>query len=756
MINGHHAETLERADQAGAFLDFLEDARSAYRQGVNYSDWLTSKQKARDPLRWSPWAFAGARTIVNAASQAPLMVFRESDVVDRMRREAYARDIDPKRFQKRFGRRRLASRKWITRSGEDRFLAEHASEIEPIHDHPILDVLARPNPMQSEHALLSWTDFNLVGPDGEAFWLQTKGGRPIDVGETPDEIWPIPSAHVTEIYEGGQRHTGGRIVAWEISRVDWLPRRWLGESTTTIELHQLIQFAFVDPRNPARGMSPLAAATESIEIDILCRVHNRKLLARGAQPRGYFREDGPGGGGGSQNLDKFVKDFQREFGGAENSGKTPKVPRHLKWERTALTMQELDWAEGKKDIRDEILAVLNVPGSTIGSGTETTYAGALVGKLLLWEMAILPIFRIRELALDAMFFNDSPDRVFPLHQLSNIEAFRAGLAEKIKAAKDLAGVELRTPPRTAYEAVGVKVPSYDGDDEWKEPPKKSPESGDGDGDGKKPEGAQKTPKAPGTTASKSDIARADAKATKAFLAEQEPLERAFAKEFRGWVTEEQKAALERFDGAVAKRSLSKSEAEEVLGDLAKSRTGLAGRIRGVISKATEAASRLMIAEGMVPPNVLDAAYDRIVEGHVNILSDKAARAMRKRLKTVIGQATKRRAKLADIRAAIADVYATALGTGASTFATTATVGAINAAKAEMIRQAGLKGEWIDQDDDRVRAEHTKLGEMGPVDLPHNFAPDVGYTGTLEYPGDPRAEYGAIARCRCTLRAVRRK
>ena len=62
-----------------------------------------------------------------------------------------------------------------------------------IENHPLLDLLARPNPTMSGKAFFKWsgTQFTLVR---EIFWLIERNG----VG-MPIELWPIPANWVNDI-----------------------------------------------------------------------------------------------------------------------------------------------------------------------------------------------------------------------------------------------------------------------------------------------------------------------------------------------------------------------------------------------------------------------------------------------------------------------------------------------------------------------------------------------------------------------------
>jgi len=62
-----------------------------------------------------------------------------------------------------------------------------------IENHPMLDLLAKPNPIMSGKAFMKWsgTQFALVN---ECFWLIERNGLGV-----PVELWPLPASWIMDI-----------------------------------------------------------------------------------------------------------------------------------------------------------------------------------------------------------------------------------------------------------------------------------------------------------------------------------------------------------------------------------------------------------------------------------------------------------------------------------------------------------------------------------------------------------------------------
>jgi HK97 family phage portal protein len=124
-----------------------------------------------------------------------------------------------------------------------------AARIEEVTAHPLLDLLARPNPYHNQYDLWELTHVYLETL-GRAFWS-------IDTGPlgTPTALWVLPAQNVTPRREPDSPNI---IDAYEYQS---------GSRRQEFRPADIIHFRYPDPRNPyTDGISPLRAAWEQIDF----------------------------------------------------------------------------------------------------------------------------------------------------------------------------------------------------------------------------------------------------------------------------------------------------------------------------------------------------------------------------------------------------------------------------------------------------------------------------------------------------------
>jgi HK97 family phage portal protein len=124
-----------------------------------------------------------------------------------------------------------------------------AGRIEQVLSHPLLDLIQRPNPRDTNGLnyfdLLELTDL-YQEVHGRAYWVLS-----FDALGVPNEIWLAPPQNMTP-----KRHPGSRNL------VDYYQYR-TGAREQMFSVEQVIVFKFPDPRNPySDGLAPLRAIFE--------------------------------------------------------------------------------------------------------------------------------------------------------------------------------------------------------------------------------------------------------------------------------------------------------------------------------------------------------------------------------------------------------------------------------------------------------------------------------------------------------------
>jgi HK97 family phage portal protein len=216
---------------------------------------------------------------------------------------------------------------------------------QPIDDHPLIDLLMKPNPINSQseffqevysYLLLSGNSYILkTGPDNRL---------PTELHTLrPDRMRIVPSKR--EIPDAYQYVVNGQVSA----------SYQVNTSTGESDVKQIKLF---NPLNDHYGLSPLKAASVDIDQHNLANKHNVMLLMNGARPSGavvYRPKD-------EQGTMTMLTDSQREqlrndlskrFEGSQNSGRTMILEGDFDYKEMGLTPKDMDFT-GMKILAQEI------------------------------------------------------------------------------------------------------------------------------------------------------------------------------------------------------------------------------------------------------------------------------------------------------------------------------------------------------------------------------------------------------------------
>ncbi len=717
--------------------------------------------QAKTPFESHAWVFAASMAIANTASQAQFLVYQETDAEQQRRRDAAVRAGRTTRA--RAGVHRRAYERHLAGAPSLKRLSMKAAE--PDYEHPIYDLIRRPNPYQVGGQLMALTHL-WMAIRGEAFWvLSDDDGMPVPPGQMPTRIWPLSPDCFSERYANGR---DGEIVGWEIALPRWMPGAHRKKLNVTLD--EVIQFKFPDPRNPARGLSRIGAAAAGIELDLLIKVHGRSLLEKQAVPRGIIVYEN--GVLEEEEEEEYRERWEEQHAGAERSGRIAILSGGFKYQSIALSPTDMGHLEQLAWDRDEVLAVMGTPKAVLGVTEQLNYATQIGQTANFWDQTLLPLLRLEEQTLDATMFFAQTDRTFGAFDLSQIDALRVGLEEKAKAADQFCAERLHMPPRVAYQIVGLDVPEYEGDEtalvsalatpvqsilEEDSPPSPSSEPASSDDEpvaaargGRSP---RPGPGAPAIHRSRHDKAKS---VWKRFIAVQSRVESPFRRRYKKWVRLERTGTLERFDKAVedAKRLARIKAAIDltaILPILAESRSALRTQTRPLLASAMLETWDLTLDEIPIPTFAIDdGTFVSYFTEHENLFLEHTPRTTFETLRTSLTAGIQNGETVQQLRVRIGEVY----DLGASSHKTllvarTETASFMNGVRDRMFDEAGFeKTDWLTAEDENVREDHVKFGEHEPVARGTNYLALIGKEaeGVLEYPGDLRAPIGQKANC----------
>jgi len=255
-------------------------------------------------------------------------------------------------------------------------LYEGAAEL---NQHPLLDLLARPNPRQdgaslleavSSHLLLAGNAYlEAVGIDGEA----NPNVREL-YALRPDRMKVVPGPDGwPQAYE---YTVAGSTVRFEQSAA----------------LPPILQLTMFNPLDDYYGLSPLEAAAVAVDTHNSAAKWNKALLDNAARPSGALVYDGPEGAVMSDaQFERLKKELADQYQGTANAGRPLLLEGGLDWKAMSLSPKDMDFMEAKHSAAREIALAFGVPPMLLAIPGDNTYSNYQEANRVFWRQTVLPL-----------------------------------------------------------------------------------------------------------------------------------------------------------------------------------------------------------------------------------------------------------------------------------------------------------------------------------------------------------------------------
>lgn len=260
-----------------------------------------------------------------------------------------------------------------------------------IEEHPLLDLLNKPNPMNGGAQF--WEAFYaylMLAGNSYIEHVQAKGkANPELWALRPDRMQIIPGQYGTP--QAYRYEVNGRRIDWDVD-----PR------TGRSDVLHVREF---NPCDDWYGLSRVEPAAYGVDRHNAAAAHNKALLDNGARPSGalVFKPISAGTGEPSQSAPaevlKAAEDrLQDRYGGPDNAGRPMVLGGNVEWEEMGLSPKDMDFGKNKDDAGRDIATSFGVPHILIVPG-EATYNNLREARLWFWEDTVLPLINT---GLDAM------------------------------------------------------------------------------------------------------------------------------------------------------------------------------------------------------------------------------------------------------------------------------------------------------------------------------------------------------------------
>ena len=323
-----------------------------------------------------------------------------------------------------------------------------------LEQHPLIDLLNRPNPLQSNSEFFN-SLFGYLLLAGNAYVLKVGGlaGQPKELHLLrPDRI---------EIKAGS---------GYMPERYDYVIN---GKILTSYEVDQdtgmgdLKQIKLWNPLDDYHGLSPLAAAAVEVDQHNLASTHNISLLSNGARPSGAIIFKPKDDAGFTANLSdsqrqQLLTDLNQRFSGTSNAGRPMLLEGDFDWKEMGLSPKDMDFLNLKHMSSTDIALCFGVPSQLVGVPDAQTYANVAEARLALYEETIIPYLRKIESDINEWLvpqFNENIKFQYIVDEIPALSERRRRIYENITTAVSQ-GIMTRNEAR---EMIGLSP--VDGADE---------------------------------------------------------------------------------------------------------------------------------------------------------------------------------------------------------------------------------------------------------------------------------------------------
>ena len=157
---------------------------------------------------------------------------------------------------------------------------------------------------------------------------------------------------------------------------------------------EILHIKNFNPINDWYGLSPIEAASYSIDQHNEASKWNQSMLQNGARPSGALIVKGNGDDSAFLTDEQFTrlkKQLNEEFAGTENAGKPLLLEGGLEWMEMSLSPSEMNFLEMKNSCARDIALAFGVPSQLLGIPGDNTYSNLTEARLSMWEETIIPM-----------------------------------------------------------------------------------------------------------------------------------------------------------------------------------------------------------------------------------------------------------------------------------------------------------------------------------------------------------------------------
>ena len=249
-----------------------------------------------------------------------------------------------------------------------------------IKTHPLLKLISQPNNTTSKAEFIEGIlTYKLIS--GNAYILMIENNNMI-----PKELYLLRPDRV-EIIPGRDN----RPYSYRYTINDYTLDYKINKLTNYSQVLHIKNF---HPLNDWYGLSPIEAASYSIDQHNQAGSWNQAMLQNGARPSGALIVNAKNTNNGSLTQEQYNRlkaQVDEFYSGPRNAGRPILLEGGLDWKEMSLSPRDMDFIESKHSSARDIALAFGVPPQLLGIPGDNTYSNLIEARLSLWEQTVLPL-----------------------------------------------------------------------------------------------------------------------------------------------------------------------------------------------------------------------------------------------------------------------------------------------------------------------------------------------------------------------------
>jgi HK97 family phage portal protein len=239
--------------------------------------------------------------------------------------------------------------------------------------HPLLDLIARPNPREDGARLIEAIATHLLLAGNAYVEAVSVDAAPRELyALRPDRMKLIPGADGwPEIYE---YTVAGRSVRFDQGGV----------------LPPILHLTLLHPLDDHYGLAPLEAAAVAVDTHNAAATWNKALLDNAARPCGALVLSEMDSVLSNDMFERLKRELDEEYTGARNAGRPLVLEGGLDWKPMSFTPKDMDFMEAKHTAAREIALAFGVPPQLLGIPGDNTYSNYQEANRVFFRATVLP------------------------------------------------------------------------------------------------------------------------------------------------------------------------------------------------------------------------------------------------------------------------------------------------------------------------------------------------------------------------------